>query len=302
LPASATPEPLAVFVNPSAGGGRARKTARAAEARFARARFPTVFHEPRTPEAYSEAVRREVARGARAVAALGGDGTLQRMAREVLGRALTVGILPAGGGNDFAKALGIASLESAVDAVIAGGRRRVDAVRVRTAVAEGIYLGGGGVGLDARAARFARGGLRLLPGRVRYLCSALLALVGFRGVSVRAEFPGSDLPALEETALLAAVLNTPGYGGGVRLAPEAQIDDGLLELVVIEPLSNWEALGLLPRLLLEGTLKGPRVVRRRAGKIRLAAPGERLHGDGEWFGEGPFEIEVLPGALEMYAP
>ena len=296
------PDPLAVFVNPSAGGGSARNRTAEARARFAALDVAAAFHEPRTPEAYSAAVRAEVARGARAVAALGGDGTLQRLVREVLGCPVAVGVLPAGGGNDFAAALGIPDLARAVEAIAGGKRRRVDVARVRSPRAEGIYLAGGGVGLDARAARFASGRLRRLPGRIRYLASALLALPGFRGVSVAAEFPGSGLAPLRETVFLAAVLNGPRYGGGLRLAPEAQVDDGLLDLVVIERLSMLEALGLLPGLLFAGTLRGRRVVRRRARTVRLEAPGERLHGDGEWFGEGPFEIAALPGAVEMFVP
>jgi diacylglycerol kinase (ATP) len=294
--------PLAVFVNPFAGGGSARKAAEA-RARFAQRKFPATFHQPRTAGEYSAAVRAAVAGGACAVAALGGDGTLQRLVQEVLGCPVRVGILPAGGGNDFAAALGLTSLARAVEAIVAGRSRPVDVVRVRGPFAgERIYLGGGGTGLDSRAAEFAGGSLSKLPGRLRYLASALLALARFRGAAVEVEFPGSTLGGLRRDALLAAVLNAPSYGGGLRLAPEAKIDDGLLDLVVIERLTKLELLGLLPGLLLAGRLSSPRVVRRQAGKIRLAAEGEGLHGDGEWFGRGPFEIEVLPKAVEMLAP
>jgi diacylglycerol kinase (ATP) len=294
--------PLAVFVNPIAGGGSARKAAEA-RALFAEKNFPATFFEPRTPEEYSAAVRAAVSGGSRAVAALGGDGTLQRLVQEVLGCPVTVGVLPAGGGNDFAAALGLTSMSRAVEAIVAGKSRPVDIVRVRGAFAlERIYLAGGGLGLDSRAAEFAGGVLRKLPGRIRYLASALLALARFRGVRVEAEFPESGLCGLRQEALLAAVLNTPSYGGGLRLAPEAKIDDGLLDLVVIEKLSKLELLGLLPGLLRAGRLRSPRVVRRQARKIRLRAEGERLHGDGEWLGQGPFEIEVLPKAIDMLAP
>jgi len=83
----------------------------------------------------------------------------------------------------------------------------------------------------------------------------IAALRGFCGVQVKAEFPDSDLPKIVQTVLLAAVLNTPTLGGGLRLAPAAQVDDGALELVMIEMSPKREILTWFPRLLFLGELK-----------------------------------------------
>jgi len=301
--------PAAMFVNPAAGrGGAGRKVARV-RAAFALRNYPVELVEKTSAEEFRKSVRAAVSEGCSTFIAMGGDGTLQLLAREVVGRAARIGVIPAGGGNDFAGALGIPKdLLEAVDVIVRGKTRAVDAVRVRTGAGTGteqnaIYLGGGGLGLDAEAIRHASGRFLMWPGRLRYLASAVAALRGFSGVQVEAEFPDSDLPKILKTVLLAAVLNTPTLGGGLRLAPAAQVDDGVLELVMIEMLRKREVLTWFPRLLFLGELKTKRVVRARAAKITLSTRDETwFQGDGELLGISPVEIQVLPGALCVFAP
>jgi len=165
-------------------------------------------------------VQNAISQGQRVLFAMGGDGTLQALANAAFGAEALLGILPVGGGNDFAAALGLPDDPvKAAEAILRGTPRFVDLVKVRTA--EGrtrLYAGGGGVGLDAEAARYANGAFRRFPGRSRYLASALRALVEYVPLKVRIDFPGSTLISWEAKALLAAVLNSPTYGAGLRLA------------------------------------------------------------------------------------
>jgi len=195
-------------------------------------------------------------------------------------------------------------VDRAVETIVRGKTRLVDLVRVRDSNGlDAFYLGGGGMGIDAEALRYANGSFVKWPGRLRYVASAIAALRGFRGVQVQLEFPEGDLPTIATLVLLAAVLNTPTFGGGLRLAPEAQLDDGLLEVVMIEMLRKREVLALIPRLLLTGELKTKRVVRMRAAKIKLTAEKEtHFQGDGELLGKTPVEIELLHRALRVLAP
>lgn len=216
-----------------------------------------------------------------------------------------IGILPAGGGNDFAAALGLPSDPiSAAQIILKGKPRSADMVRVRTA--EGrtrLYAGGGGIGLDAEAALLASGPYRRLPGRLRYIASALRALSEHLPLKVRLEFPGEDLQPVETVALLVGVLNTPTYGAGLRLAPDARIDDGLLHVVLLEDLSALSVLRLLPRLMGTGELRTSRVKRWKVKGVRLCADRPCLfHGDGEILGPAPVEIEVAPNAIQVLAP
>ena len=161
---------------------------------------------------------------------------------------IVLGIIPAGGGNDLANSLALPSDPiPAAAALLNGEIVGLDAVRVRTANGvERLYAGGGGVGLDAEAARHANGIFRNVRGRIRYILGAVLALFGFRPLDVQITMtPGSPKPLLTE-ALVVAALNTPSYGGGVYLAPDAKTDDGKLELVLVEDLNLLQILLLLP--------------------------------------------------------
>lgn len=234
---------------------------------------------------------------------MGGDGTLQLLVREAIGFDASVGVIPVGGGNDVARALGIRSWTDAIDAIIKGTTRAIDVVSVNFANGEEAkYLGGGGVGLDAEAARRAGGKFKRWPGRLRYLVAAIDALRGYSGVDLDLEISGIAQP-IRGRFLLGAVLNTPSYGGGVRLAPTAQVDDGKLDFVIVEMLSGLEIARLLPSLFFTGELRTSRVKRFRAAKARLSSHGSPwFHGDGELLGQVPVEIEVLPRAIRMLAP
>jgi diacylglycerol kinase (ATP) len=131
----------------------------------------------------------------------------------------------------------------------------------------------------------------------------LRAFREFEGLRVRAEFPGSNLPAMDAPVLLAGVLNTPTYGAGLRLAPSARIDDGLLTTLFVKHLSTSEVLAVLPRLLARGDLAESYVTRVSAPRVRLSADRDCLfHGDGEVLGPAPVEVDVLPKAVRMLAP
>jgi diacylglycerol kinase (ATP) len=297
--------PAAVFVNPAAGrGGAGRKVAEMRNA-FARLKYVAKIVQTDSADEFRNQVRRALREGCATLIAMGGDGTLQLLVNEVLGQDLQVGVIPAGCGNDFAAALGITkNVEKAVEIIAGGKTRRVDLVCVRNSSGlNAAYLGGGGMGIDAEALRYANGRFARWPGRLRYLASALAALRGFRGVQVQAAFPESDVPNVAKLVLLAAVLNAPALGGGLRLAPDARLDDGMLEVVMIEMLRKREVLALIPRLLITGELRSGRTVRMRSAKIKLTAEKETsFQGDGELLGKTPVEIEVMSKALRVLAP
>ena len=163
--------------------------------------------------------------------------------------------------------------------------------------------GGGGIGLDAEAARYASAPYRWLPGRLRYIASALRALVGCVPLEVHIDFPEGLLISWKAKALLAAVLNSPTYGAGLKLASDASLDDGSLHVVLIEDIGTFGVLRLLPRLLGSGELRTSRVRRWRAQRVRLTTDRPCMfHGDGEILGPTPVEIEVVPKAVQVLAP
>ena len=297
--------PALVFVNRAAGYGRARTYLPRMRSLFASLHFPAQFVETGSADELESAARCALSRGQRMLLAMGGDGTFQALANGVYGSEAIIGILPTGGGNDLAAALGLrGNVFRVTREVLKGKPRPVDLVSVRTADGRSrLYAGGGGVGLDAEAALLANGRYRRLPGRFRYIASALRAFWDHRPLTVQLEFPGAESCSVKANCLLAGVLSTPSYGAGLRLAPDALIDDGLLDLVLIEDLRALAVLKLLPRLMGSGELRTSKVRRWKAKKVRICTDKPSLfHGDGEILGPTPVEIEVLPGAVQVLAP
>jgi len=297
--------PVVVFLNSAAGGGRAGAYLPRIRSVFAAQEIEAQFVATNSATDLETSARYAISQDQRVLFAMGGDGTFQALANAAFGSDVLLGIIPLGGGNDFAAALGVPSDPvKGTEAVLRGSPRFVDMVRVRTA--EGrtrLYAGGGGVGLDAEAARHSSGVYRHFPGRCRYIAAALRALAGYKPLGIRVDFPGNDFPSLEAKALLAAVLNSPTYGGGLRLAPGAAVDDKSLHVVLIEDLSWIEVLALLPRLIASGELRTSRVKRWRTRRLRLTTDRPSVfHGDGEILGSTPVEIELAEKAVQVLAP
>ncbi len=294
-----------VLVNPAAGGGRAKSAAARVAAYFEMQKFAAEFIEPRGPEELEHTARDAIARGNRLLVALGGDGTFQCLANAALETDMILGLLPAGGGNDIAASLGIPDEPvAAARALLHGTPRAVDVLRARTSDGHTrCYVGGGGLGLDAETARLASGRFRRLPGAARYVASALWALASFQPLDIEAELDGDSSRQIRSRALFATVANTPSYGAGVKIAPDARVDDGLANLVLVGALTVPQVLDLIPRILRTGDLRLPEIQRFTARRVRLqTGRPATFHGDGEILGAAPVEIEVIPSAIRVLAP
>lgn len=303
---ASTSSPAVLLVNPEAAGGHGAEMLPMVQDYFASQGFPVEVIRTTSPEGLATRAQAAVDNGRRLLVAMGGDGTFQDLANAVAGvvagQQVVLGIIPAGGGNDFAAAAGLP--EDPVDAarVIVHGRpRAMDLLRARTADGRvRLYAGGGGIGLDADTARYASGPLRRFPGALRYTLGALWALRQFSPLEVTAEFPHGEHRPVRIRALLAAALNTPTYGAGLRLAPRALPDDGELDVVLVERLSTLEVLDVLPRLVQSEEVRMPQITRLRARGVRFSADRPAMfHGDGEIQGPAPVEIEVVPGAVRV---
>jgi diacylglycerol kinase (ATP) len=297
--------PAVVFVNPDAGAGRAG--ARLPEIRevFASHRIPAEFLITDSALSLESLAHGAMDDGRRLLLTVGGDGTFQALANACFGRDVLLGVLPAGGGNDFASALGLP--RDPIDAarcVLRGRPRVVDLLRARTSDGvERLYVGGGGIGLDVDAAWHASNIYRRWPGRLRYIAGLLRAFREFAPLQVSAQFPNGDASPMEENVLLAAVFNTPSYGAGIRLAPRATLDDGCLDVVFVRDLSALKVLVALPRLLRAGTLHETHLKRERSRCVVLSPNRPCVfHGDGEILGAAPVEIEVVRRAIRVLAP
>jgi diacylglycerol kinase (ATP) len=297
--------PTTVFVNTRARGGRGARALAQVQNRFADAGFAPRFVYPKSSLELEQAAGAAVESGAKLLVAMGGDGTVQALANAVHGTEVSIGILPAGGGNDFAASLGLPldPVQSA-GVLLEGSWRNVDLARARTADGrQRLYCGGGGLGLDAETAVHAAGLARRFSGRFRYIAAAARALLTYSPVTVQIEFLDESRETVGKTVLVAAALNTPGYGAGLELAPEARIDDGQLNLVLVEPLNARELAGAFLSWIKEKKLKSPKLTQRLFTSVRLSSDRPCLfHGDGEILGPAPVIIEVVPKAVRLLAP
>jgi diacylglycerol kinase (ATP) len=295
-----------VLVNPSAGGGFAQDVLPQLKNLAVHRGWQVEFRSTDSPENLAAEARGGAADGHKRIFVLGGDRTFQVLLNALVGASdVVLGVIPEGGGNDLAAAIGLPQDPLlAADLLLNGHPCPLDVVLARTAGGkERLYSGGGGVGLDAEAARYASGAYRNLRGRSRYLLSALRALVGFHSIRLRAFTNSSQSAEINANVLLVGVLNTPSYGAGLRLAPDAEINDGKLDLVLIEDLTFLEVLALLPSLARRGELRTPRIQRFRVDRVRIETDTPHsFHGDGEILGNTPVEIEVVPGAVRILRP
>jgi YegS/Rv2252/BmrU family lipid kinase len=242
------------------------------------------------------------ASGYSAIVVLGGDGTVHEVINALAGTNLPLGVIPAGGGNDLARAIEMPSDPvEAAHALLPGRTRRIDLLRLTDAAGRTcLYAGAGGVGIDAEAAKLANTRFHHLPGVARYVAAAIAAFREARPLEVKVIADGGTRAF---SVHLVAVASTPSYGGGILIAPEAQIDDGWMDLALVAPLRWSQLLDGLLLALRTGDIRWPEMQRMRARKLRLETNRPMLfHGDGEVLAETPVEIEVLPGALEVLAP
>jgi diacylglycerol kinase (ATP) len=300
-----------LLVNPASGGGAAPGAVLPVSRllRDAGARVDVTYSPG--PQAMAELVAAAVERGD-VVVSVGGDGMLSSLAGAVSQAGGALGVLPAGRGNDFARMLGLSEDPAEQARVLLSGTERsvdlvawtVPGVAVRR-VAGSVYCG-----VDARAAELVDRAHRL-PKQLQYPYAAVRALAGYRPATYRVSVDG------ETTTYEAAnvvVANSAYYGKGMKIAPDASLDDGLLEVVVIEAASKLALVRSLPKVYDGSHVALPEVTVLRGRRVELAADprsgsaGVPVGGDGEPLGAlpglagSPAVAEVLPGVLRVLAP
>jgi diacylglycerol kinase (ATP) len=229
----------------------------------------------------------------------GGDGTLNAVVNGLVrvdrAHRPPLALVPLGRGNDFAYEVGIRSEKDTLAALASGSRRLVDLGRAQA----GVFLGIAGAGFDARAARRAQD-TPFLSGSLLYSYAVVRTVLDFRPLEARVRYQGG---AYEGALTFAAVGNTSRYGGGMRIAPRARLDDGLVDLCLVRAISRGTLLRMFPTVFSGRHLSHPSVfyVQTPFVEIETQEPAE-VFADGEFLQRTPVRIEVLPRALEVVAP
>jgi YegS/Rv2252/BmrU family lipid kinase len=298
--------PVRLIVNPAAGGGKAARVAPAAE-RALRERGVEVRSERTRDLDHARALAHEAAAAGEAAVAVSGDGLLGALAdalREHPGAVL--GLIPGGRGNDLARVLGIPDDPAGAAAIVADGHTRAMDLglveEVSGAAPPRAFVGIASVGFDSDANRIANEAPPWLGGLV-YAYGALRALASWRhaGFDVELEPPGEHRAF---TGFSVGAANSRAYGGGMRAAPAAMLDDGMLDVVALGAIGKARFLTrILPRVFKGTHVEEPEVTMLRAREIALSADRPfTMYADGDPIGDLPVRVRALPGAVQMLVP
>jgi len=292
---------IALLVNPTSGRGRAPALAGELATALAAVGDNVRTIAGTSAEESALLAREAVADGADVVVALGGDGLVHLALQAVAGTGTALGILPAGSGNDIARAVGVPLTDpaGAIEVIANGTVRPVDALRATTADGKVTWVGTVlAVGFDARV-NMRSDRLRRLPGQLRYNTAVFAELASFRPLSYTLNTDG-DQETLD--AMLIAIGNAPWYGRGLKMCPEASLTDGELDLTIVHPVSRITLIRIFPKVYAGEHVKHPRVEVRKARTVRIDSPGVIAYGDGERVGPLPATCEAVQGAVSVLVP
>ncbi|MFZ5828057.1 MAG: diacylglycerol/lipid kinase family protein [Bacillota bacterium] len=285
------------IVNPVAGRGAALKRWRQLQAYLPRssrldAVIPASCAETRAVAA--QAARAGVGR----VVVVGGDGTLHAVASQLAFTDTSLGVIPAGTGNDFRRNCGLPrDLEAALAIALGQATQRVD---LGFEAGGRCFVNAAGVGFDAEVAAAANRYPSGLGGTLPYLLGALQTMATYRPAPMRVTV---DDESFSGPMTLVVVANGPYYGGGMRVAPAASTGDGKLDICMAGSLGRFELLSLLRRVYTGGHLSHPKVRMLRGQRIGVQTTGGvKIHLDGEPGGSGQAHFRVEPGALSVAMP
>ena len=295
------------LVNPSSGGGAAPEAV-VPVARLLReaGAVVDVTYSP-GPKAMAGLVTEALDRGD-VVVSVGGDGMLSSLAGAVSSAGGTLAVLPAGRGNDFARMLGLP--EQPADQarlLLEADVRKVDLLALGLpGAADRRVAGSVYSGVDARASEIVDR-VQWLPRRLQYPYAAIRSLATYRPARYQVTVDGDTRDYLAANVVVA---NSAYYGKGMKIAPDAVVDDGLLDVVVIEAAGKLDLIRSLPKVY-DGSHVGlPEVTVLRGRRVELRAEGRTpvpVGGDGEPLGvlpglaDPPAVVEILPGALSIIA-
>lgn len=294
-----TRQPIPLFVNPAAGRGRAGQRLTRIVQRLASRGIATKVHASAS-QGDIERTASELPAGSRMLVA-GGDGSIHEAVNGIVrsGRDISLGVIPTGTGNDFAKSVDIhRDWAAACDALAAKllddtAPRTIDLGRMN----DRYFANGAGIGLDAKVTRIARS-YRLPVGDLVYLI-AILDTMREDIATPRMTISGDT--EWSGPVTLVSLSNGPWIGGLFHIAPMADNRDGLLDLLIAAPVTRRRVFGLVPKLMRGRHMDEPEITHASIRRLTLVAEAPvESHLDGEIQPPGSrFEFQVLPGALKL---
>lgn len=288
---------MMIIANPRAGHGRGERNVRRLREAIRRRGYDCTPVPTERPGHAMELARRAADAGHARVAVMGGDGTISEVVNGLVGSDTELGIVPMGTGNDVARSLRIprGDLDAALDLAIQGETRPVDVGRER----DRHFISVLGVGFPAIVADEANSFTRL-RGSAAFFVAVYKALHRLRPIPLTI---GLDERTLAMECVAVMVQNTPYTGGGLKMAPDAVVDDGELDVVVVADIARTDLMVHFPRVYSGHHLDHPAFSAHRARRVRVETAEElpKMF-DGDLCGWTPLDADVIPGGIRIAFP
>jgi diacylglycerol kinase (ATP) len=285
------------IANPNAGRGRCGRLIPEIRRCLEATGHAIEFVVSESQEHLTQLTRSAVQRRFDGVISCGGDGTAHYILQGLFHSDLTLGIISIGTGNDWALSLGLPTdYQKACDVIQRGKTRRIDVAKA----GQHVYVSVAGAGFDAEVNRLANQNSVWLRGKAVYLNAVFRTLSKFKPKPVEIVY---DDQRFVGPIMLVAVGNGVSYGGGLRVVPQALMDDGWLDMCIVKETTRLELLKNLPRIYHGGHVHHPAIEMHRVRRVTISSdhPME-LFGDGEYLQNVPVTIEVVPLAQRILVP
>ena len=303
------------IINPVSARGATLKTWNAARPIITAAGL--VFTEHLTTRAgeATTLTRDALKSGVHCVIAVGGDGTFNEVVNgcfdeqgQTINPIASIGLLPSGTGSDFCKSVGLSGLDDLVRALTAEETRLLDVIRcdfqgLNGSGASRIFINVSSFGLGGDASALVNGWRDRIPkwigGNVRFAAAAIAALGRYKNREVRLRVDGSEIKISSNFIVIA---NARFAGGGMMLAPHAELDDGLMDLILTDGARRLDIVKELPRIQRGAHLQNPRVRELRGREVTLESDQPMaIDLDGEMVGFTPASLKIIPAAVRFLA-
>lgn len=287
---------IAVLTNPTSGKGKGNKVAADVVPRLTDAGFAVRSLIGRDAEEATDLARQAVADNVETLVVIGGDGMVHLAAQELATSSTRLGLVPAGTGNDVARALGVPRTDAlaATDVIIGGKERSIDLAKIGHRYYVTVLAAGFDAIVNERANE-----MTWPRGQMRYNLATLAELRTFSPIPYVLEVDGEQH---RFEAMMVAVGNTESFGGGMQITKGAVPDDGVLDVVAIMPMSKLELIRTFPKLFSGAHVHHPKYRHFAGRSITVAAPGIVAYADGERMTSLPLTVDVVPKALRVLVP
>lgn len=289
---------ILVIVNPVAGSGKALRLLPRVKQWFSQSSHDLLYEITNTIEDMRSKILNASARGIDAILLSGGDGTVHQALPAIAETGLPFGYLPCGRGNDFARNIGLtADLKTNCSFFSTPSFRNIDlpSINQKTPFVAVAY-----VGFDGEVNRLANEHKGYFGGTLGYIICVLKALKNFKPFEVEITI---DDHTWKERVMMVSVANAPFYGGGMKIVPQAVMDDGMLDICIVKEISKFELLRQFPKIFRGTHVTHPRIVMATGKKIKITSWEERdLFADGEHAGKLPMECTIGSRTIKVLAP